>query len=147
MTECTDTQRTKSKLKEKNKQTYSGQNSIHPIFHALGGFPGSSGGKESTCTAGDASSIPEPGRSPGEAIGYHLQYSWASLVAQMERICLQCGRPGFDPWVGTIFWRRERLPTPVFLPGEVHEQWSLAGYSPWGCKESDTTEQLWLFMH
>ena len=39
-------------------------------------------------------------------------------------------------------WRRERLPTPVFLPGESHGQGSLVGYSPWGCKESDVTEQL-----
>ena len=35
-------------------------------------------------------------------------------------ICLQCSRPGFDPWVGKIPWRRERLPTPVFQPGEFH---------------------------
>jgi len=39
-------------------------------------------------------------------------------------------------------WRRKWPPTPVFLPGEFHGQKSLAGYSPWGCKESDTTEQL-----
>jgi len=43
----------------------------------------------------------------------------ASLVAQMVRICLQCGRPGFDPWVTKIPWRRERLPTPVSLPGII----------------------------
>ena len=43
----------------------------------------------------------------------------------------------FDPWVGKIPWRRERLPTPVFSPGEFHGL-----YSPWGRKESDTTEQL-----
>ena len=36
----------------------------------------------------------------------------------------------------------ERLPTPVFLPGEFHGQRSLVGYRPWGLKESDTTEQL-----
>ena len=48
---------------------------------------------------------------------------------------LQCRRPGFDPW------RREWLPTPVFLPRESHGQKSLAGYSPWGRKESDTTER------
>ena len=42
-----------------------------------------------------------------------------------------------DPWVGKIPWRRERLPTPVFWPGEFHEL-----YNPWGHKESDTTEQL-----
>ena len=47
------------------------------------GFPGSSDGKESTSNAGDASSIPGLGRSPGEGIGYPLQYFWASPVAQM----------------------------------------------------------------
>ena len=34
-----------------------------------------------------------------------------------KRVYLECGRPGFDPWAGRIPWRRERLPTPVFLPG------------------------------
>jgi len=43
----------------------------------------------------------------------------------------------FYPWVGKIPWRRERLPTPVFWPGEFHGL-----YSQWGHKESDTTEQL-----
>ena len=43
---------------------------------------------------------------------------WASLVAQMVKNHLQCGRPGFDPWVGKIPWRRAWQPTPVFLPGE-----------------------------
>ena len=49
---------------------------------------------------------------------------------------------GFNPWVGKIPWRRKWEPTPVFLPGEFHGQRSLVGYSPWGCKESDTTERL-----
>ena len=49
-------------------------------------------------------------------------------------------RPGFDPWVWKIPWRREWHPIPVFLPGEPHGQWSLGGYSPHGCKELDTTE-------
>ena len=53
------------------------------------------------------------------------------------RICLQCRRPRFDPWVGKIPWRRERLPSPVFWPGEFHGL-----YSSWGRKESDMTEQL-----
>ena len=48
------------------------------------GFPGSSAGKESACNAGDPSLIPGMGRS-GEGIGYPLQYSWASLVAQMVK--------------------------------------------------------------
>ena len=51
-----------------------------------------------------------------------------SLVAQ--RICLQCRRPGFDPWVGKTPWRRKWQPTPGFLPGESHGQRSLEGYSP-----------------
>ena len=45
-----------------------------------------------------------------------------------------------DPWVGKIPWRRERLPAPVLLPGEVHGQRSLVGSSPWGHKELDMPE-------
>ena len=48
-------------------------------------FPGSSAGKESACDTGDPSSIPGSGKSPGEGIGYPLQYSWASLVAQLVK--------------------------------------------------------------
>ena len=61
----------------------------------------------------------------------------ASLMVQLVKIRLQCGRPGFDPWIGKIPWRRERLPTPVFWPGEFHGL-----YGPWGRKESNTTERL-----
>ena len=43
-----------------------------------------------------------------------------------------CRRPCFDSWVGKMYWRRDRLPTPVFWSGEFHGL-----YSPWGCKESD----------
>ena len=62
----------------------------------------------------------------------------ASLVAQWleKKIHLQCRRPGFDPW------RRKRQPTPEFLPGKFHGQRSLVDYSPWGHKESDTTEAV-----
>jgi hypothetical protein len=42
-----------------------------------------------------------------------------------KRICLQCRRSGFDPWIRKISWRRKWLPTPVFLPGEFHGQRSL----------------------
>ena len=56
-----------------------------------------------------------------------------------QSIHLQCRRPGFKPWVGKILWKREWLPTPVFWPGEFHEQRRLAGYSTWGSKESDMT--------
>ena len=47
-----------------------------------------------------------------------------------------------DSRMGKIPWRRELQHTPVFLPGKFHEQRSLVGYSAWGCKESDMTEQL-----
>ena len=49
------------------------------------GFPDSSVGKEFACNAGDTSSIPGLGRTPAEGIGYPLQYSWASLVAQLVK--------------------------------------------------------------
>ena len=67
----------------------------------------------------------------------------AMMVSQMVKNLPEiCRRPRFERWIGKIPWRREWLPTPVFLPGEVHGQRSLAGYSPWGLKQSDTTEQL-----
>ena len=65
------------------------------------------------------------------------QYSWVSLVAQLVKNLLAIRETGFDPWDGKIPWRRERLPTPVFWPGELHGL-----YSPWGHKESDMNERL-----
>ena len=50
----------------------------------------------------------------------------------------------FNPWVRNIPWNRKWQRTPVFLPRKSHEQRSLAGYSPWGCKELDMIE--WLSM-
>ena len=63
-------------------------------------FPGSSAGKESTCNEGDPSLIPGPGRSPGEGIGYPLQYSWACLVAQTVK------NPPvmWETWVRSLGW-------------------------------------------
>ena len=61
------------------------------------------------------------------------------------RIHLKRVRPGFDSWVGKISWRRKWHPTPVFLPGKSHGWRNLVGYSPWGHKESETTE--WLSLH
>ena len=65
------------------------------------GFPGSSAGKESTCNAGDPGSISGSGRSPEEGIGYPLQYSWASLVAQMVKnpAAMQ------ETWVPSLGWK------------------------------------------
>ena len=76
---------------------------MFPEPKPLLGFPGSTGGKDSACNAGDLGSIPGLGRSPGEGHGSPLQYSG------LENPC---------------------------------GQRSLLGYSQWGHKESDTTEQL-----
>ena len=83
----------------------------------------------------------------GQAL-FPVGCGWASQLALVvKNPAAKAGdieRPGFDPWVGKIPWRREWQPTPVFLPGEPHGltpgQRSLAGYSPCGRKESDTTE-------
>ena len=56
-----------------------------PLISCYEGFLGSSVGKESTCNAGAPSLIPGLGRSSGEGIGYPLEYSWASLVAQLVK--------------------------------------------------------------
>ena len=64
-----------------------------------------------------------------------------SLVAQTV-VCLQRRRPGFNPRVGKFPWRRKWQPTPVLLPGKSHGWRSLVGYSPWGRKELNTTEQI-----
>ena len=68
----------------------------------------------------------------------------ASLVAQTVKNLptMRETQISLDPWVGKTPWRREWLHTPVFLPGKFHGQGSLAGYSPLGRKELDTTEQL-----
>jgi len=58
-----------------------------------------------------------------------------------ESIC-NVGDLGSIPGLGKSPWRRAWQPTPVFLPGEFHGQRSLAGYSPWGRKELDMTEQI-----
>ena len=63
-------------------------------------------------------------------------------VAQMVKNLPAGQETWLDPWVGKILWRREWPATPVFQPGESHGQRSLVGYSPWGLKESDTTQRL-----
>ena len=71
---------------------------------------------------------------------YHIYNLYVSLVAQMVKNLPTMQENSFDPWVGKIPWRREWLPTPVFLPGKFHGQRSLASYSPWSHEELDTTE-------
>ena len=97
----------------------------------MSGSPGSTTGIESTCNARDPSAIPGLGRSPREGIGYPLQYSWASLGAQMVK-----NPPAVqETWVQPLGWEdaleeRAWQPTPVLLPVESHGQRSLAGCCP-----------------
>ena len=71
----------------------------------------------------------------------HSSILGASLMAQMVMQETQVQSLGQEDLL-----EKEWLPTPVFLPGEFHGQRSLVGYSPWGCKESDTAERLTLFL-
>ena len=86
--------------------------------------------------------IPGSGGSPGEGLGYPLQYSCTYLVAQMVK-----NLPAmWETLVRSLDWedalKKGMTPTPVFLPGEFHGQKSLAGYSPWAGKELEMTEQI-----
>ena len=113
------------------------------------GFFGSSAGKKSTCNAGDSSSIPGLGRSPGEGKDYPLPYSWASLVAQM----VKNPPPIWETWVWSLDWEdslEEVMETHISILAwripmdrgawQVTVHGYSPGYSPWGHKELDTTE-------
>ena len=86
--------------------------------------------------------VPGLGRPTAEGIGYPLQYSWASLVAQLVKKLAATQ----ETWVLTLGQEdpleKGCLPIPVFLSGEFHGQRSLAGCSLWGHKESDMTKRL-----
>ena len=94
------------------------------------GFPDSSVGKESACNAGDPGLMPRLGKSAGEEIGYSLQYSWASLVAQLVK-----NLPAMrETWVRSLGWEdplEKGQPTPVPLLGKSHGQRSLVSCCPW----------------
>ena len=82
-----------------------------PLLKQEKGFPHGSVGKESTCNAEDPGLIPGSERFAGEGIGYPLQYSWASLVAQLVKNLPAMWGTWVWFWVGKILWRREQLPT------------------------------------
>ena len=108
----------------------------HTQFYVyIWGFPDNSVDTESTCNAGDPSSTPGLGRYPGERIGYPLQYSWASLVAQLVK-----NPPAmWETWVQSLGWE-DPLEKGKATPSSILA-WRIHGlYSPWGHKESDTTE-------
>ena len=100
--QCIKKQRHHFANKGSHSQSYGFSSSHVPMD-----FPNSSVGKESTCNAGDPGSIPGSGRSPGEGIGYPLQYSWASLVAQLVKNPLAM----WETWVQSLGWEDS--------PGEV----------------------------
>ena len=102
------------------------------------GFPGSSAGKKSACDSGEPGSSPGLVGFPGEGIGYPLQYSWASLV---ESAC-NGGHLDSIPGLEKSPEVDHGNPFQYSCLENPHGHRSLAGYSPWGCKESDTTEQL-----
>ena len=91
----------------------------------LAGFPESSVGKESTCNAGDTSSIPGSGRSAGKGRGYPLQYSWTFLVAQLVK-----NLPAmWETWVWSLGWK-----DPLEKGKATHSvilAWRIP-WSPWG---------------
>ena len=115
-----------------------GHTAAHTVYYLSSAnlcFPDSSAGKESSCNAGGPGSIPGSGRSAGEGVGYPLQYSQASLVAQL----VKNPPPVRKTWVRNLGWEdplegRAWQPTPVFLTEEFHGLYSL-----WCCKEPDTT--------
>ena len=100
-------------------------------------FPDSSVGRESACNTGDPGSIPGLGRSTGEEIGYSLQYSWASLMAQMVK----------NPPAMWETWVRSLGGEDALQKGKTSHSSILAWRIPWtvqswGHKKSDTTEQI-----
>ena len=113
------------------------------------GFPGGSDVKASACNAGDPGSIPGLGRSPAEGNAIHSstlawKIPWMGEPDRLQSMGSQRVRHDWETSLSfcNSFWRRKWQPTPVFLPGESHGQRDLVGCGPWGCKESDTTEQL-----
>ena len=104
-------------------------------------LPGSSACKDSACNAGGPSSIPELGNSPGEGIGCPLQYSWASLVAQMVK-----NPPAMrETWVLSLIWEvplqgEHGKPFQYSCLEDPQGERSLAGQSPWGHKQA---QHLW----
>ena len=94
------------------------------------GFPGSSAGKESACNAGDSDLIPGSGRAPEEGISYPLQYSWASLVAQMVK-----NPPAkLETWVQSLDWKDPLEEDMAMHSSLLAWRILMAGYSPWGAK-------------
>ena len=110
-------------------------------------FPGSSASKESACNTGDPGLIPGSWRFPWEGVGFPLQYSWDSLVAQTVK-----NLPAiWETWVRSLGWEdplEKGIATyPSTLAWRIQRQRSLEGYSLWGCnwgtKHIHTSSYVW----
>ena len=121
---------TRAKQREEKETQYWKELWLLMLCVCLKGFPDSSVGKESTFNLGDNSSISVFGRSTGEGVGYPLQYSWASLLAQLVK-----NPPAMrEIWVPFLGWE-----DPLEKGKATHSSiliWRIHGlYSPWGRKE------------
>ena len=122
------------------------------MVHGKLGFLGSSAGKESTCNAGDPSSIPGSGSSAGEGIGYPLQHSWASLVTQVVK-----NPPAMqETWVWSLGWEdllEEGMATHSSIlawripwteePGRLESMGLQTVRHDWATKHSTAHGKLW----
>ena len=104
------------------------------LFCVVWGFLGSSAGKESSCNAGDTSSIPGSGRSPGEGRSYPLQYSWAFPGSNGKESAYRAGDQGPMPGLGRSPGGGYGNPLQYSGLENPHGPRSLAGYSPWVTK-------------
>ena len=107
---------------------------LEHVHHPKTGFPDSSVGKEPSCNVGDPCSIPGSGRSAGKGIGYPLQYSWASLVAQLGK-----NSPAMrETWLWSLDWE-----DPLEKGKATHSS-ILAWRIPWTIVHGVTKCQTWL---
>ena len=121
-----------------NLESFSGMKNAD-IFHLLWSFGSTKSLKILLCVSLEAERGPYP-KAALLFVGCFLRTFFKSLVAQRLKPAM------WETWVRSLGQedprRRKWQPTPVFLPGESHGWRSLVDYSPWGCKESDTTERL-----
>ena len=122
------------------------------LFLLLLPFPRANGGLLVNFSTGAHLSLtsgnPKRRLANGKCPTWRLSISYLSTSGkELACQCRRCKRYGFSPWLRKIPQKRAWPPTPVFLPGEFHGQRSLGGYSPWGHKESGTTERLSISEH
>ena len=111
-----------------------------PVQHQLPEFTETHVHRVSDANPAVSSSVVPFSSCPQSLLASALVFPGGASGKEPACQCRRYKRSSFDPWVRKIPWRREWLPTQAFLPGEYHGQRNLAGYSPWGHKELDVTE-------